>query len=73
MRAGNVIIAIGVVVILVGVAVRFGLFSWFGRLPGDIRVEGGRSSVFIPITSMLVVSAVGSILLNLVARFFRGQ
>jgi uncharacterized membrane protein len=73
MRAGNVIIAIGVVVILVGVAVRFGLFSWFGRLPGDIRVEGERSSVFIPITSMLVVSVVGSILLNLLARFFRGQ
>ena len=73
MRAGNVIIAIGVVVILVGVAVRFGLFSWFGRLPGDVRVEGERSSVFIPITSMLVVSVVGSILLNLVARFFRGE
>jgi hypothetical protein len=73
MRAGNIIIAIGVVVILVGVGVRFGLFSWFGRLPGDVRVEGERSSVFIPITSMLVVSVVGSILLNLAARFFRGE
>ena len=73
MRTGNLIIAAGVIVILIGVAVRFGLFSWFGRLPGDIRIEGERSSVFIPITSMIIVSVVGSIVLNLVARFFRGD
>lgn len=71
MRAGNLLIALGVALVLVGIGVRLGLFGWFGRLPGDIRSEGERTTVFIPITSMLIVSVVGSILLNLVARFFR--
>ena len=42
-----------------------GLFSWFGKLPGDIRVDSERGRVFIPITSMIVVSVVLTLLLNL--------
>lgn len=33
------------------------IYSWFGRLPGDIRYEGDRTVVYAPIMSMLVVSA----------------
>jgi hypothetical protein len=72
MRAGNLLIALGMALVLVGVGVRLGLFGWFGRLPGDIRSDGERTTVFIPITSMLIVSVVGSVVLNLIARFFRG-
>jgi hypothetical protein len=71
MRLGNLLIVAGIVIAVVGVAVRFGLFSWFGNLPGDIRIEGERSTVFVPITSMLAVSVGGSIVLNLVLRLFR--
>lgn len=71
MRTANLLIALGLTLVLVGVGVRLGLFGWFGRLPGDIRSEGERTTVFIPITSMLVVSVVGSLLLNVIARFFR--
>ena len=71
MRLGNLLIVAGIVIAVVGIAVRFGLFSWFGTLPGDVRIEGERSTVFVPITSMLVVSVGGSIVLNLVLRFFR--
>lgn len=45
-----------------------GAFSWFGRLPGDIRVGGERGQVFIPITSMLIVSLVLTLLVNLFRR-----
>ena len=72
MKAGNLLIALGAALVLVGVGVRLGLFGWFGRLPGDIRSEGERTTVFIPITSMLIVSVVGSTVLSLVARFFGG-
>lgn len=73
MRVSNLLIVIGAAILLIGVALRWfpGLFSWFGHLPGDIRRETGNTTVFIPITSMLVVSVVGSILLNLVSRLFR--
>jgi membrane protein implicated in regulation of membrane protease activity len=66
--AGTLIIAVGVVVVIVGVLVTTGAFSWFGRLPGDLRLGGGRTRVFVPITSMLIVSVVLSILLTLLTR-----
>jgi hypothetical protein len=70
-RTGNLLIVAGLVIAVVGIAVRFGLFSWFGNLPGDLRFEGERSTVFIPFTSMLVVSVGGSLVLSLVLRLFR--
>jgi multisubunit Na+/H+ antiporter MnhB subunit len=75
MRVSNVLIAIGVTLLVIGVALRYfpGLFSWFGNLPGDIRRETENTTVFIPITSMLVVSVVLTIVLNVVGRLFRGE
>jgi hypothetical protein len=75
MRISNVLIAIGVTLLVIGVALRYfpGLFSWFGNLPGDIRRETENTTVFIPITSMLVVSVVLTIVLNVVGHLFRGE
>ena len=70
MRPGNVLIAIGIGVVLVGIMVKFGWFSWFGHLPGDIRRDGERGSFFLPITSSILISVVATLILNLVARLF---
>lgn len=70
------LIWVGIVVVLVGILVRYapsGLFSWFGHLPGDIRVESGRTRFYAPISSMLVVSVVLSVVVSLVARFLKGR
>lgn len=71
-QLGNLLILVGVLAILAGAATRFGLLSWFGNLPGDIRRVGERSAVFIPITSMVVLSVLLTVLVNLVGRYFRG-
>lgn len=71
MRIGNLLIYGGIALIVIGLMVQLGWFSWFGKLPGDIRSEGDNVSVFFPITSMIVVSIVATILLNLFDRFFR--
>jgi len=71
MRIGNLLIVGGVALVVIGVMVRLGWFGWFGRLPGDIRSEGDNVSVFFPITSMIVVSVVATVLLNVFGRFFR--
>ena len=67
---GKLLIIVGVVLILLGAIYNWapGLLSWFGNLPGDIRREGEHGTVFIPITSMIVISIVLTILINL---FFR--
>ena len=75
MRGANLLIAIGAGLVLLGLTLRYfpGLFSWFGNLPGDIRRETENSTIFIPLTSMLVVSVVASVVLSLVNRLFRGD
>ena len=45
--------------------------SWFGRLPGDIRIERENVRIYIPVISMLLVSVVGTILLSIVQYLFR--
>lgn len=65
---GLLIIALGVLGILIGLVVMTGAFSWFGRLPGDIRIERGNSRVYIPLASMLLVSVVLSIVSAVVRR-----
>ena len=67
---GTILIAIGVGLILVGLLIWSGSLSWFGRLPGDIRIERETVRVYVPIVSMLVVSLVVSLALYLVRRFF---
>jgi hypothetical protein len=70
MSPGTILIAIGVGLILVGLLIWSGSLSWFGHLPGDIRIERETVRVYVPIVSMLVVSLVVSLALYLVRRFF---
>ena len=67
---GRWLIAAGLVLVAIGLAIQFvpWLVGWFGNLPGDIRIEGGRTRVFIPITSMLIVSVVLTLVVNLLRR-----
>ncbi len=60
----------GAVMLLVGVALQYApwLVNWFGRLPGDIRFESGNSRVFIPVTSMILLSIVLTIVVSLFRR-----
>ena len=64
------LMAAGAMLLLLGVALYYapGLLSWFGKLPGDIRIESERSRTFIPITSMIILSVVLTILVNIFRR-----
>lgn len=67
---GKGLIVLGLVLVAVGLAVIYapGLLNWFGKLPGDIRIESENSRTFIPITSMIIVSVVLTLVLNLLGR-----
>ena len=67
--ARGLIIA-GVLLLAIGVILQYApwMLNWFGRLPGDIRIETERSKVFIPITSMIVVSLIITLIINLFKR-----
>ena len=42
--------------------------SWFGRLPGDIRIDTDSGRIFIPVTSMIIISVILTVLVNLFRR-----
>lgn len=67
---GWLVIVAGICAVIIGILILAGGLSWFGRLPGDIRIEGERTRVYIPLTSMLLVSLALSLIAYLVRRFF---
>ena len=69
---GKTIVILGVVLVVIGLVVWLAgdKFSWFGHLPGDIRVERKNVRFYAPITSMLLLSIVLSLLLWLFRKFF---
>ena len=69
----RLLIIIGLVIAFSGlvilIAIRF--FPWLGNLPGDVRLESENFKLYIPLATMLLVSFLASILLNIVIRIFR--
>jgi hypothetical protein len=61
----RLLIVLGVVLVVAGLAVKFGLP--LGRLPGDIVIRRGNATFYFPIVTCLVVSVV----LSLLAALFR--
>jgi hypothetical protein len=69
-NTGALVIAVGLAIAVLGVLIWSGALSWFGRLPGDIRVERGGLRIYFPLTSMILVSVALSLLSYLVRRLF---
>ena len=51
-----------------GVMWLLGHIPFFGNLPGDIQVQTQNFSCFFPIVSMIVLSILATIILNIVIR-----
>ena len=76
MDLSKTLITLGVGLLFLGLVVKFAtkvpwLFSWFGNLPGDIRYQGERTFVYAPLVSMMIVSAVLSLILWAIQRLGR--
>lgn len=69
---GPMLVIGGLLIVLIGLAVWSGALSWFGRLPGDIRIEREGVRLYVPIVSMLLLSLILTLALNLINRF-RGR
>ena len=67
---GRILIVVGLVAVIAGLVLQFApqTFSWFGKLPGDIRYEKGNLKFFFPITTMILLSLGISLLLKLFGR-----
>ena len=65
----NWIIGAGIALIIIGLIAKTGALSWFGQLPGDIRIEREGFQFYFPLMSMILISVGLSALVAVVRRF----
>lgn len=71
-NTGKYIIGFGIVVVVVGLIVYFfhDRLHWLGRLPGDIRIERENFRFYFPITTMILISGILTLIFNLFRKIF---
>jgi hypothetical protein len=67
---GRLMVVAGAFFVGLGLLVWSGALAWFGRLPGDFRIERETVRVYFPFGSMLVISVALSLLFSMARRFF---
>ena len=66
---GRVLIVAGLALAGIGLLIVLApSLPFLGRLPGDIRIERENLRVFIPLGTMLLISLILTILLNVIGR-----
>ena len=65
---GRIVLIIGIGLVVIGGLAVLGVRLPFGRLPGDIAIEGERGGIYIPIATMIIISVVLTLLANLFLR-----
>lgn len=69
---GRVIIVLGLVLVAMGLLLTFsGRIPFLGRLPGDIAIQGENFSCFFPVATMILLSVVLTVVVNLVLWLFQ--
>ena len=72
MELGKVLILVGFSITIIGFIVMFSnKFSFFGNLIGDLKYQNGNMKIYIPFTSMILVSIILSFIINILYRLFR--
>ncbi len=71
----RLLILLGLVLLAAGLVAwalhgRGGWWQWLGRLPGDIRIERDNFRFYAPITTMLLLSLLASLVLRLIRHWW---
>ena len=71
-QIGKILIFAGIILLIAGLIIYFAgdKLSWIGHLPGDIRIVKENVKIYIPITTMILVSVVLSVILYLIRKLF---
>ena len=69
---GKIFIITGIIFIIAGLIISFAgnKLNWIGHLPGDIRIEKENIRFYFPVTTMIIISAMLSVVLWLIKKMF---
>ena len=69
---GKLVAMAGVALLVLGGLIWLaGRIPALGHLPGDIRLQRGNVSCFFPLTTMIIVSVLLTVILNILLRLWR--
>ena len=69
---GKLLVIAGITSVAAGIFLILGLkVPWLGRLPGDILVGRPGFALFVPVATMLLISVVLTILVNVILRLLK--
>lgn len=71
-QLGRILIITGIVLVIAGLIIYFagGKLGWIGHLPGDIRIVKENVKIYFPITTMIILSLVISLILYIIKKLF---
>jgi uncharacterized membrane protein len=71
-QTGKILIFAGIVLIIAGVIIYFAgdKLDWLGHLPGDIRIVKENVRFYFPITTMIIISVVLTLIIYLFRKIF---
>lgn len=71
-QTGKYIIIAGAIILIGGILIYFfhDYFKWIGKLPGDIRIEKENFRFYFPIASMIIISVIVTLLINIARKLF---
>jgi len=69
---GKILIIAGIILVITGVIIYFAgnRMNWIGHLPGDIRIEKENFRFYFPVTTMIILSIVVSLIIWFVRKIF---
>lgn len=71
-QIGKILLVAGMILVMAGLILYFAgnRLNWIGHLPGDINIVKNNVRIFIPITTMILFSAVISLILYIIRKLF---
>ena len=71
-QTGKYILIIGIGIVFIGILVYFfhDYLRWIGRLPGDIRIEKENFRFYFPLTTMIILSILVTLIISIFRKFF---
>ena len=71
-QIGKILVVIGIILCILGLIFYFAgnKLNFIGRLPGDIRIEKDNFRFYFPITTMILISIIVTIVFKIIKKFF---
>lgn len=72
LQIGKLLVVLGALLVVAGAVIWLtgDKLQWLGRLPGDFRIECERLKIYFPLTTMLIISVIITLLINILRRIF---